>query len=110
MYLQLVADYKDGDDWTVKLLNKYEFSIVPIVNPDGYEYTYGEPGVSVLCIKLCVVTFYVVKSSYIDLYVVNLWLKVIRYQLIASIVNINFSTLVSIHISYECQILIEHIF
>lgn len=38
-------DYKDGDEWTVDLLNKYEFNIVPIVNPDGYAYTYGELGV-----------------------------------------------------------------
>ena len=30
-----------GETTTVDLLSKYEFHIMPIVNPDGYEYTFN---------------------------------------------------------------------
>ncbi|KAI1644635.1 uncharacterized protein F4817DRAFT_346318 [Daldinia loculata] len=37
--LQLVSGYNDGDNLTRSFLDKYDFYIVPIVNPDGFAYS-----------------------------------------------------------------------
>jgi len=37
---RLIADYKKKDPVAVDLLNFYEFHILPLYNPDGYEYTH----------------------------------------------------------------------
>ena len=36
----LLSDYASGDSTAQFLLKKYDFFIVPVVNPDGYEYTH----------------------------------------------------------------------
>lgn len=45
MYIadRLVRDY-DDDPYIQELVDRVEFFIVPIVNPDGYEYTYADDG------------------------------------------------------------------
>jgi len=37
-----------NDDPLSKLLDTYEFHLLPIMNPDGYTYTYIDGGVSVI--------------------------------------------------------------
>ncbi|KAI1653270.1 hypothetical protein F4813DRAFT_375262 [Daldinia decipiens] len=37
--LQLVKGYNDGDNLTRSFLDKYDFYIIPIVNPDGFTYS-----------------------------------------------------------------------
>ncbi|KAI2629947.1 hypothetical protein GGR54DRAFT_286137 [Hypoxylon sp. NC1633] len=37
--LQLVTGYNNGDDTARSFLDKYDFYIIPIVNPDGFVYT-----------------------------------------------------------------------
>lgn len=37
---QMIVDYRGGKESVQNLLNNYEFHIMPIVNPDGYEYTF----------------------------------------------------------------------
>lgn len=46
MLLQLIEGYKNKDKNLKHLLERYEFHILPILNPDGYAYTYAENGVS----------------------------------------------------------------
>ncbi|KAF6018427.1 hypothetical protein EB796_023283 [Bugula neritina] len=41
MIQQMVKGYTEKDSWTVQLLDKYEFHFLPVMNPDGYEYTYS---------------------------------------------------------------------
>lgn len=36
----IIAEYRNGDKDTVDLLNKYEIHILPVYNPDGYEYSH----------------------------------------------------------------------
>jgi hypothetical protein len=38
---KLVSEYNAGDASTVALLDYYEFHILPVLNPDGYEYTFN---------------------------------------------------------------------
>merc|ERR1719487_914263 len=42
MYMteHLLKDYKKGDPKVKKLLDKFEFVVAPVINPDGYEYTF----------------------------------------------------------------------
>jgi len=40
MYERLLSDYKKGVPKVKKLLNKFEFVIAPVINPDGYEYSH----------------------------------------------------------------------
>jgi len=37
---RFVSEYRSGDATTVDLLNHYEIHILPIMNPDGYEYSH----------------------------------------------------------------------
>ncbi|OTB09358.1 hypothetical protein M426DRAFT_50647 [Hypoxylon sp. CI-4A] len=37
--LQLITGYKNGDDLISSFLDKYDFYIIPIVNPDGFVYS-----------------------------------------------------------------------
>jgi len=37
---QLVKGYKKGDPQVKKLIDKFEFVVAPVINPDGYEYTF----------------------------------------------------------------------
>jgi carboxypeptidase A2 len=37
---RLIKDYRANDNVAVDLLNYYEFHILPLVNPDGYEYSH----------------------------------------------------------------------
>ena len=37
---KLVKDFRNNESVAVALLNYYEFHILPLVNPDGYEYTH----------------------------------------------------------------------
>lgn len=37
---KFVSEYNSGVAGTVNLLNKYEIHILPVLNPDGYEYTW----------------------------------------------------------------------
>lgn len=37
---RLVREYRQNDPVTVNMLNKYEFHILPLVNPDGYEFSH----------------------------------------------------------------------
>ena len=39
-FLQLVSDYMAGKADIVNLLDKVDFYIMPMFNPDGYVYTY----------------------------------------------------------------------
>ena len=43
-----MTGYANNAEWIVPILDKYEFNIVPILNPDGYEYTYNVSGVSTI--------------------------------------------------------------
>ena len=36
----MINEYRNNDSIVVGLLNKYEFHILPLVNPDGYEYSW----------------------------------------------------------------------
>ena len=36
-YLKLLKDYRNNDQTVLSLLNYYEFHILPVANPDGYE-------------------------------------------------------------------------
>ena len=56
-HLQLVTGYANNAEWIVPILDKYEFNIVPILNPDGYEYTYNVSGVSTFFFLFCCFTF-----------------------------------------------------
>ena len=47
-----MTGYANNAEWIVPILDKYEFNIVPILNPDGYEYTYNVGGVSPNLINL----------------------------------------------------------
>ncbi|RNA22669.1 carboxypeptidase A1-like [Brachionus plicatilis] len=38
---RLIKDFRNSDPVATDLLNYYEFHILPIVNPDGYEYTHS---------------------------------------------------------------------
>lgn len=38
-YFQLVTDFKNGDATVLELFKAYEFHILPLVNPDGYEFS-----------------------------------------------------------------------
>ncbi len=38
--LQLVKDFRANDQTAVDLLNTYAFHVMPIANPDGYDYTF----------------------------------------------------------------------
>ena len=38
--MQLVNEYKLNDPIISKILQKYEIHIMPLVNPDGYEYSW----------------------------------------------------------------------
>ena len=38
---QLVTDYKASDAQVVKILNSWDFFIVPSLNVDGYAYTWS---------------------------------------------------------------------
>ena len=40
MNKKLIKDYRANDRVAVDLLNYYEFHILPLINPDGYEYTH----------------------------------------------------------------------
>lgn len=40
MIENLIKEYKAGVQSTVALLDKYEFHILPVLNPDGYEYSH----------------------------------------------------------------------
>ena len=48
---QLIDDYKNGDKDVNSLLKKFDFLIVPVVNPDGYEYSHTKV-ISVLKISI----------------------------------------------------------
>ena len=37
---KLFKEYDNSDPLVIKLLNKYEFHIMPLANPDGYEYSH----------------------------------------------------------------------
>lgn len=37
---RLVTEYKAGNAQTVDLLNKYEIHVLPVLNPDGYEFSH----------------------------------------------------------------------
>ena len=39
-FLKLLKDYRNNDAVVVSLLNYYEFHILPVANPDGYENTH----------------------------------------------------------------------
>lgn len=38
---KLISDYRSNDPTVRSLLSKYEFHILPMVNPDGYDYTWN---------------------------------------------------------------------
>ncbi|CAF0850217.1 unnamed protein product [Brachionus calyciflorus] len=38
---RLIKDFRNGDQMATNLLGYYEFHILPIVNPDGYEYSHS---------------------------------------------------------------------
>jgi len=40
IYERLLADYKKKKPLATKLLNKFEFVVAPVINPDGYEYSF----------------------------------------------------------------------
>jgi len=40
MSQKLLSDYKKGDPKVKKLMNKFEFVVAPVINPDGYEYSH----------------------------------------------------------------------
>ncbi|XP_077995892.1 carboxypeptidase B-like [Glandiceps talaboti] len=42
MYMtnQLIDDYNDADEEVVALFDEFEFHILPVMNPDGYDYTW----------------------------------------------------------------------
>lgn len=37
---RFITDYNNDDDLTVKLLDQFEIHILPVFNPDGYEYSF----------------------------------------------------------------------
>jgi hypothetical protein len=37
---RIIREYKNNDPTTVALMNKYEFHILPSLNPDGYEFSH----------------------------------------------------------------------
>lgn len=37
---RFITDYNNLDPLIVELLNFYEIHILPVFNPDGYEYTF----------------------------------------------------------------------
>jgi len=43
---QLINGYYKEDDRLRSLVTKYEFHMLPILNPDGYVYSYSDHGVS----------------------------------------------------------------
>jgi len=47
--LQLVKDFRANDQTAVDLLNTYAFHVMPIANPDGYDYTFT--GVTTILFK-----------------------------------------------------------
>lgn len=40
MINKFMSEYKSGDQATVDLLNHYEIHVLPLLNPDGYEYSH----------------------------------------------------------------------
>jgi len=44
----LFKEYENADPLVIKLLNKYEFHIMPLANPDGYEYSHSTVSARVL--------------------------------------------------------------
>ena len=45
----LIGDYKKGDSTVRYLLKNFDFFIVPVVNPDGYEYTHTTVSIYFVC-------------------------------------------------------------
>ena len=43
--LQIIADYATSSE-VKNLVDSYDLHIIPIVNPDGYKYTWAPNGVS----------------------------------------------------------------
>lgn len=37
---KLITDYNNNDDFTVMLLDEFEVHILPVFNPDGYEFSF----------------------------------------------------------------------
>ena len=37
----LIEQFRENDPTVVNLLNKYEIHILPLLNPDGYEYSHN---------------------------------------------------------------------
>jgi murein tripeptide amidase MpaA len=37
----LISEFRANDPKTVAIFQKYEIHIMPLVNPDGYEYTFN---------------------------------------------------------------------
>jgi murein tripeptide amidase MpaA len=41
MVNKFLSDYQAGDSLAIQLLSYYEIHVMPVVNPDGYEYTHS---------------------------------------------------------------------
>ena len=54
----LLSDYANGDRSVKSLLKRFDFFIVPVVNPDGYEYTHTTVSLT-YCAALHVPYFFV---------------------------------------------------
>ena len=37
----MISEFRANDPKTVAIFQKYEIHIMPLVNPDGYEYTFN---------------------------------------------------------------------
>ena len=41
-FLQMVSGYRTHDDTVTQLLNQYNFYFIPVMNPDGYTFSWEE--------------------------------------------------------------------
>ena len=45
---KVIQDYRNSNPLLVKILQKYEIHMMPLTNPDGYEYSHNTVSLSII--------------------------------------------------------------